>query len=168
MPQLSHYYCLWMNHQTIKTRVHFFLVCLGCGPGSTLLLIPPSVCVLTIYRPRWVGTRPKGKWGQRVRLYMHVRTSCSVESVCYDFCLITNSCCGPGQTIQQFQVSRILWTILLGQNINIPLAPMGVFAPGSAQARPSARAPINTSGNFLAHLKKQWNTSARGSTLTLL
>ena len=30
----------------------------------------------------------------------------------------------------------------------IPLAPMGVLAPGSAHARPSARPPIDTSGNF--------------------
>ena len=32
------------------------------------------------------------------------------------------------------------------------LAPMGVLAPGSAHARPSARPPIDTSGNFLAHM----------------
>jgi hypothetical protein len=31
-----------------------------------------------------------------------------------------------------------------------PLAPMGVLALGSAHARPSARPPINTSGNFPA------------------
>jgi hypothetical protein len=30
----------------------------------------------------------------------------------------------------------------------IPLAPMGVLAHGSAHARPSARPPIDTSGNF--------------------
>ena len=33
-----------------------------------------------------------------------------------------------------------------------PLAPMGVLAPGSAHARPSAQPPINTSRNFSAHL----------------
>ena len=33
-----------------------------------------------------------------------------------------------------------------------PLAPMGVFAPRSAHARPSARPPIDTSGNFSAHM----------------
>ena len=33
-----------------------------------------------------------------------------------------------------------------------PLAPMGVLAPGSAHARPSARPPIDTSGNFSAHM----------------
>ena len=38
----------------------------------------------------------------------------------------------------------------------IPIAPMGVLAPGSAHARPSARPPIDTSGNFCAffHTKK--------------
>ena len=29
---------------------------------------------------------------------------------------------------------------------------MGVLAPGSAQARPSAQPPIDTSGNLLAHM----------------
>ena len=38
------------------------------------------------------------------------------------------------------------------QKIQIPLAPMGVLAPGSAHARPSARLPIDTSGNFSAHM----------------
>ena len=33
-----------------------------------------------------------------------------------------------------------------------PLAPMGVLAPGSAHARPSARPPIDTSGNFSADM----------------
>ena len=37
----------------------------------------------------------------------------------------------------------------------IPLAPMGVLAPGSARARPSARPPINTSGNFPAHVSAE-------------
>ena len=36
-----------------------------------------------------------------------------------------------------------------------PLAPMGVLAPGSAQARPSARPPIDTSGNFPAHVSAE-------------
>ena len=35
-----------------------------------------------------------------------------------------------------------------------PLAPMGVLAPGSAHARPSARPPIDTSGNFSAHMSE--------------
>ena len=33
-----------------------------------------------------------------------------------------------------------------------PLAPMGVLTPGSAHARPSAQPPIDTSGNFSAHM----------------
>ena len=37
----------------------------------------------------------------------------------------------------------------------IPLAPMGVLAPGSAHARPSARPPIDTSGNFPAHVSAE-------------
>ena len=40
-----------------------------------------------------------------------------------------------------------------------PLAPLGVLAPGSAHARPSARPPIDTSGNFSAHM------SGRGETV---
>ena len=32
--------------------------------------------------------------------------------------------------------------------IQFPLAPMGVLAPGSAYARPSAQPPINMSGNL--------------------
>ena len=38
------------------------------------------------------------------------------------------------------------------QEGKFPLAPMGVLAPGSAHARPSARPPIDTSGNFSAHM----------------
>jgi hypothetical protein len=36
-----------------------------------------------------------------------------------------------------------------------PLTPMGVLAPGSAHARPSARPPIDTSGNFPAHISAE-------------
>ena len=36
--------------------------------------------------------------------------------------------------------------------IKFLLAPMGVLAPGSAHARPPARPPIDTSGNFSAHM----------------
>ena len=34
----------------------------------------------------------------------------------------------------------------------IPLAPMGVLAPMSAHALPSAQPSINPSGNFLVHM----------------
>jgi hypothetical protein len=47
------------------------------------------------------------------------------------------------------------WTALCVHQkwwIKIPLAPMGVLAPRSAHARPSARPPIDTSGNFQAHV----------------
>ena len=37
------------------------------------------------------------------------------------------------------------------QKEEFPLTPMGVLAPGSAQARPSAQPPIERSRNFLAH-----------------
>ena len=36
-----------------------------------------------------------------------------------------------------------------------PLAPMGVLAPGSPHARPSARPPIDTSGKFPAHMSAE-------------
>jgi hypothetical protein len=42
----------------------------------------------------------------------------------------------------------------------IPLTPMGVLAPGSAHARPSAQPPIDVSGNFPVHLPTEslfWN-----------
>ena len=38
---------------------------------------------------------------------------------------------------------------------NIPLAPMGVLAPMSAHAGNSARTPIDTSGNFQAHVSAE-------------
>ena len=37
----------------------------------------------------------------------------------------------------------------------IPLTPMGVLAPGSAHARPSAQPPIDMSGNFPAHVSAE-------------
>ena len=39
--------------------------------------------------------------------------------------------------------------------IKFTLAPMGVLAPGSAHARPSAQPPIDTSGNFPAHVSAE-------------
>ena len=60
------------------------------------------------------------------------------------------------------RVARVLNVGGRGQNkplaqtnvnsLKFPLAPMGVLAPGSAHARPSARPPIDTSGNFSAHM----------------
>ena len=35
-----------------------------------------------------------------------------------------------------------------------PLAPMGVLAPGSANTRPSAQPPVDSSGNFSAHVSR--------------
>ena len=35
-----------------------------------------------------------------------------------------------------------------------PLAPMGVLPPSSAHPRPSAQPPIDTSGNFSAHVSE--------------
>ena len=37
----------------------------------------------------------------------------------------------------------------------IPLTPMGVLAPESAHAGPSAQPPINVSGNFPAHVSAE-------------
>ena len=42
-----------------------------------------------------------------------------------------------------------------GGGEEFPLAPMGVLAPGSAHTRPSARPPIDTSGNFPAHVSAE-------------
>jgi hypothetical protein len=39
--------------------------------------------------------------------------------------------------------------------IRIPLTPMGVLAPGSAHARPSAQPPIDMSGNFPVHVSAE-------------
>jgi hypothetical protein len=41
------------------------------------------------------------------------------------------------------------------KRLEFPLAPMGVRAPGSAHARPSARPPIDPSGNFPAHVSAE-------------
>ena len=40
-------------------------------------------------------------------------------------------------------------------NSKFPLTPMGVLAPGSAHARPSAQPPIDVSGNFPAHVSAE-------------
>jgi hypothetical protein len=39
--------------------------------------------------------------------------------------------------------------------VKIPLTPMGVLAPGSAHARPSAQPPIDVSGNFSPHVSAE-------------
>ena len=39
--------------------------------------------------------------------------------------------------------------------LEIPLAPMGVLAPVSVHAGPSAQPPINVSGNFPAHVSAE-------------
>ena len=44
---------------------------------------------------------------------------------------------------------------LFGKRLGIPLAPMGVLAPGSAHAGPSAQPPIGTSGIFPAHVSAE-------------
>ena len=54
---------------------------------------------------------------------------------------------GFEQRYQEIKKSR--------KGLKFPLAPMGVLAPGSAHARPSARPPIDTSGNFQAHMSAE-------------
>jgi hypothetical protein len=44
------------------------------------------------------------------------------------------------------------WLDNINEWTKFPLAPMGVLTPGSAHARTSARPPIDTSGNFPAHV----------------
>ena len=44
------------------------------------------------------------------------------------------------------------WGFILQLCKKILLAPIGAFAPGSAHARPSTQAPINTRGNLSAHV----------------
>ena len=44
---------------------------------------------------------------------------------------------------------------MLDKEVEFPLAPMGVLAPGSAHARPSARPHIDTSGNIPAHVSAE-------------
>ena len=47
-------------------------------------------------------------------------------------------------------------TVMVGEKQQqFPIAPMGVLAPGSAHARPSAQPPIDTSGNFSAHMSAE-------------
>ena len=48
---------------------------------------------------------------------------------------------------------HIIFTDILNQKF--PLTPMGVLAPGSAHARPSAQPPIAVSGNFPPHVSAE-------------
>ena len=45
---------------------------------------------------------------------------------------------------------QLIYVIAIVRIIEIPLAPMGVLASGSAHSRPSARPPIDVSGKFSA------------------
>jgi hypothetical protein len=59
------------------------------------------------------------------------------------------------QVCQKVNINKPVLPAKLAKNKTrniFPLVPMGVLAPGSAHARPSARPPINTSGNFPAHV----------------
>jgi hypothetical protein len=47
-----------------------------------------------------------------------------------------------------FNEKKYVFAPKIQQNGQFPLAPVGVLAPGSAHARPSAQPPIDTSGNF--------------------
>ena len=58
-----------------------------------------------------------------------------------------------GEVLIQFMLHMFgPQTVEEGEEEKFPLAPMGVLAPGSAHARPSARPPIDTSGNFPANV----------------
>ena len=62
--------------------------------------------------------------------------------------------------VNKLPLIHILWNIsqfpFLGYDLyEFPLAPMGVLAPGSAHARPSAQPPINMSGYFPAHVSAE-------------
>ena len=59
---------------------------------------------------------------------------------------------------QRYQEQEIKKRKKINYLKKIPLAPMGVLAPGSAHASPSARPPIDTSGNFPAHVSPSNNS----------
>ena len=60
------------------------------------------------------------------------------------------TCNKPPSGIQQYLLITLDKLVL-----RFPLAPMGVLATWSAHARPSARPPIDTSGNFTAHVSAE-------------
>ena len=49
-----------------------------------------------------------------------------------------------------FKNKAVIFTV-----VKFPLTPIGVLAPGSAQARLSAWPPIDVSGNFTAHMSAE-------------
>jgi hypothetical protein len=61
--------------------------------------------------------------------------------------------------LQEKKVLDVLHGLLVSslpmRTDKFPLAPMGVPTPGSAHARPSARPPIDTSGNFPPHVSAE-------------
>ena len=62
-------------------------------------------------------------------------------------------------SISRYQKQEDAKVIIMGrvsrQERRIPLTPMGVLAPGSSHARPSAQPPINVSGTFPAHMSAE-------------
>ena len=57
-------------------------------------------------------------------------------------------------------------TLLGPKYLKIPLTTMGILAPGSAHARPSAQPPINVNGNFPAHVSGVGGGAERGLKLS--
>ena len=67
--------------------------------------------------------------------------------ICKDNLAGTNSTCGGlGMTSVRVNVDH---------ESKFPLEPSGVLAPGSAHARSSAQPPIDTRGNFPAHMSAE-------------
>ena len=67
-------------------------------------------------------------------------------------CLQTNMNLLKSKTV--FDIPRV--KMFPQENImKFPLAQMGVLVPGSAHARPFTRPPIDTSGNFPAHMSAE-------------
>ena len=70
-----------------------------------------------------------------------------VKSCLNDTYLMTKM---PNQFIALVQSLLTVQKVRKSEDIKFPLVPMGVLAPGSAHARPSAQPPIDMSGNFPA------------------
>ena len=73
------------------------------------------------------------------------------------FCSLSNHRSGAGPGWWSTMPLNSHTTVTRKQEIlkNIPLAPMGVLAPGSAHVRPSTRPPIDTRRNFPAHISAE-------------